>query len=58
MGYMCPFVARLLLLQVAGEASVSPWLAGYNAQLHVAAVDSSVTLLGLRRPSTVGFQVY
>ena len=58
MGYMCPsVVAGLLLLQVPREARLSPWLAGCNAQLCVAAMDPSVSLLGLGSPSTVGCKV-
>ena len=54
-GYMCPSVmAGLLLLQVPREAGLSPWLAGCNSQLCLAAVDPSLTLLGMGSPSPVG----
>ena len=58
MDYMCPsVVAGLLLLQVPGEARLSPSQASCNAQLHVAAMDPSVTLLGMGSSSTVGCKV-
>ena len=53
-GYLCTsVVAGLLLFHVPRESRLSPWPAGCNAQLRVAAMDPSVTLLGVGGPSTV-----
>ena len=58
MGYMCPSVVPgLLLLQMPREVRLCPLLADCNAQLHVAAMDPSITLLGMGSPSTVGCKV-
>ena len=52
MGYMCPYVGSgLLLLQMPREARLSPWPAGCNSQLRVAAVDPSVTLSAWEAPA-------
>ena len=53
-GYVCPVVAELVLLQVSRESRLSPWPDGYNAQLQGVAMDTSVILLHLGSPSTVG----
>ena len=47
----------LLLLQVPREARLTLWLAGCSAQLPVAVMVHSVTLLGVEMPSTVGFNI-
>ena len=57
MCYVSPVVAGLLLLQVGGEARLSPWQAGFNSQLHVSAMDLIVTLSDVGSPSTVGSKV-
>ena len=45
-GYVClSVVAELLLLQVPGEARLSPYLAGCNAQQHVSATVLSVIFI-------------
>ena len=57
-GYVCPSVVTgLPLLQVPRESRLSPWLADCNAQLHVAAMDLSVTLSDVGSPSTVSCKV-
>ena len=57
-GYVCPsLMAGLLLLQVPREAEWFPWPVDCNAQLHVAAMDPSITLLGMGTSSTVSCKV-
>ena len=50
---MCSVVAGLLLLQVPGEARLSPWLAGCKVQFHVAAMVTLVSLSSVGSPRTV-----